>query len=94
MTDVTVVAATHNRADRLVALLNALRAQTLGRERFDVVIVDDASGDDTARVLAAAQERGFGRRGNAAAQPAIQTRHRGLRAHTTWALTRAKRRMF
>jgi glycosyltransferase involved in cell wall biosynthesis len=58
MTDVTVVAATHNRAERLAALLDALRAQTLGSERFDVVIVDDASGDDTARVLAAAQERG------------------------------------
>jgi glycosyltransferase involved in cell wall biosynthesis len=58
MTDVTIVAATHNRADRLAALLDALRAQTLGSERFAVVIVDDASGDDTARVLAAAQERG------------------------------------
>jgi glycosyltransferase involved in cell wall biosynthesis len=58
MTDVTVVAATHNRPDRLAALLDALRAQTLGSERFDVVIVDDASGDDTARVLAAAQKRG------------------------------------
>jgi glycosyltransferase involved in cell wall biosynthesis len=58
MTDVTVVAATHNRADRLAALLDALRAQTLGGERFAVVIVDDASGDDTAGVLAAAQERG------------------------------------
>ena len=58
MTDVTVVAATHNRADRLAALLDALRAQTLDGERFNVVIVDDASGDDTARVLAAAQERG------------------------------------
>jgi glycosyltransferase involved in cell wall biosynthesis len=58
MTDVTVVAATHNRADRLAALLDALRAQTLGPERFAVVIVEAASGDDTARVLAAAQERG------------------------------------
>jgi glycosyltransferase involved in cell wall biosynthesis len=58
MTEVTVVAATHNRADRLAALLDALRAQTLGSERFEVVIVDDASVDDTARVLAAAQERG------------------------------------
>ena len=58
MTDVTVVAATHNRADRLAALLDALRAQTLGRERFDVVIVDDASSDATVQVLADAQARG------------------------------------
>ena len=58
MSDVTVVAATHNRADRLAALLDALRAQTLGTERFDVVVVDDTSGDDTADVLAAAQARG------------------------------------
>jgi glycosyltransferase involved in cell wall biosynthesis len=58
MTDVTVVAATHNRADRLAALLDALRAQTLGRDRFDVVIVDDGSSDGTQELLAAALARG------------------------------------
>jgi len=58
MTEVTVVAATHNRADRLAVLLDALRAQTLGSARFDVVIVDDASTDATAAVLGAAQARG------------------------------------
>jgi glycosyltransferase involved in cell wall biosynthesis len=56
--EVTVVAATHNRAGRLERLLEALRAQTLGADRFEVVIVDDASQDDTRDVLAAAQERG------------------------------------
>jgi glycosyltransferase involved in cell wall biosynthesis len=53
---VAVVAATHNRADRLAALLEALRAQTI--RDFEVVIVDDASTDDTPAVLAEAKARG------------------------------------
>jgi glycosyltransferase involved in cell wall biosynthesis len=56
MRAVAVVAATHNRADRLAALLDALREQTL--RDFEVVIVDDASDDDTAALLAAARARG------------------------------------
>jgi glycosyltransferase involved in cell wall biosynthesis len=56
MSAVTVVAATHNRADRLAALLDALRAQTF--RDFDVVIVDDASADETTALLAEAQARG------------------------------------
>jgi glycosyltransferase involved in cell wall biosynthesis len=56
MSTVTVVAATHNRAGRLTALLDALRAQTV--RDFEVVIVDDASTDATAEVLATARERG------------------------------------
>jgi glycosyltransferase involved in cell wall biosynthesis len=56
--DVTVVAATHDRRERLLALLDALRAQTLGAERFEVVIVDDASSDGTPDLLAAEQARG------------------------------------
>jgi glycosyltransferase involved in cell wall biosynthesis len=55
---IAVVAATHNRSDRLAALLDALRAQTIGRERFEVVIVDDASSDDTRELLADAAHRG------------------------------------
>lgn len=50
--------ATHNRRDRLEALLAALRNQTLERDRFEVVIVDDGSGDDTWEVLQSAQGRG------------------------------------
>jgi glycosyltransferase involved in cell wall biosynthesis len=56
MSAVTVVAATHNRADRLASLLDALRAQTF--RDFDVVIVDDASADATAGLLADARARG------------------------------------
>src|SRR3954452_3482097 len=48
---VTVVAATHNRARRLEALLASLAEQTIGTEAFEVVIVDDASQDDTPAVL-------------------------------------------
>ena len=55
--EIAVVAATHNRADRLAALLDALRAQTIGNSRFEVVIVDDASSDGTREVLADAVQR-------------------------------------
>jgi glycosyltransferase involved in cell wall biosynthesis len=56
--EIAVVAATHNRSERLAALLEALRSQTLGAGRFEVVIVDDASSDGTRELLAAAQQRG------------------------------------
>ena len=56
--EIAVVAATHNRSDRLAALLDALRAQTLGSDRFEVVIVDDASSDGTRELLAEARGRG------------------------------------
>lgn len=41
--DASVVVPTHNRPAGLAALLGALRAQTLDRERFEVIVVDDGS---------------------------------------------------
>jgi GT2 family glycosyltransferase len=56
--EVTVVAAAHNRAERLQILLDALAAQTLGTDRFDVVVVDDGSRDATPEGLARAAAAG------------------------------------
>ncbi len=55
--ELAVVVATHNRRERLVALLDGLAAQTIGPERFEVVVVDDGSSDGSASVLAAESER-------------------------------------
>lgn len=51
--ELSVVVATHNRADRLEELLRALEAQTLAAGRFEVLVVDDGSRDATPEVLAA-----------------------------------------
>ena len=48
---VSVVVATYQRADRLPDLFRALESQTLSSDSFEVVIVDDASDDDTPAVL-------------------------------------------
>jgi glycosyltransferase involved in cell wall biosynthesis len=56
LVEVSVVIATRNRARRLEAALASLRAQTLGA--FEVIVVDDDSSDDTARVLEAERARG------------------------------------
>lgn len=55
---VSVVFATRDRAERVGALLESLRAQTLGRDRFEVVAVDDGSSDRTPDVLRRAEEAG------------------------------------
>ena len=55
---VSVVVATHNRAARLRRLLDSLAAQTLDRGRFEVVVVDDASHDETPQVLDHADANG------------------------------------
>ncbi|MFN2627566.1 MAG: glycosyltransferase family 2 protein [Gaiellaceae bacterium] len=47
----SVVVATRNRAKRLDALLRALCKQSLGRDAFEVVVVDDESEDETAELL-------------------------------------------
>lgn len=56
--DLTVVVATHDRAERLGRLLDALRRQTLARDRFEVIVVDDGSRDGTPGVLGRAVAAG------------------------------------
>jgi glycosyltransferase involved in cell wall biosynthesis len=48
---ISVVVATRNRSDRLRALLDGMRAQTLAAGEFEVVVVDDASTDRTRATL-------------------------------------------
>jgi glycosyltransferase involved in cell wall biosynthesis len=45
--DVSVVIPTYKRSDRLASLMDALDAQTLDAHRFEVIIVDNFSNDDT-----------------------------------------------
>src|SRR5688572_18253328 len=49
---VSVVMATKDRARRLGDALASLRAQTIGLERFEVIVVDDGSTDATPQLLA------------------------------------------
>lgn len=49
--ELSVIVITHDRPRRLAALLSSLRCQTLATHRFEVVVVDDASGEDTAELL-------------------------------------------
>jgi len=49
--EVAVVVSTRDRAARLAALLESLGGQTIDRDRFQVVIVDDGSRDGTAALL-------------------------------------------
>ncbi|MGI8461303.1 MAG: glycosyltransferase family 2 protein [Solirubrobacterales bacterium] len=56
--DVSVVVATLNRAELLEGLFAGLRAQRLDRNRFEVVVVDDGSTDETPALLEAERERG------------------------------------
>lgn len=53
---VSVVVATRNRADRLQRLLASLSSQTLPLDRFEIIVVDDASTDRTPSVLESAQD--------------------------------------
>jgi GT2 family glycosyltransferase len=50
--EISVICPTYRRSDRLRRLIAALEDQDLERGRFEVVIVDDTSPDDTAAVAA------------------------------------------
>ena len=50
--EISVVVPTYNRAGNLAALLASLEAQTIGPARFELIIVDDGSQDETAPTLA------------------------------------------
>lgn len=49
--DVSVVVPVRDRATVIGDLLHALESQTLRRERFEVIVTDDASRDQTARIV-------------------------------------------
>jgi glycosyltransferase involved in cell wall biosynthesis len=49
--DISVITPTRNRAGMLARCLHYLSEQTLGPERYEVLVVDDASTDETATVL-------------------------------------------
>jgi glycosyltransferase involved in cell wall biosynthesis len=55
---VSVVVATKNREGMLRALLSCLEAQTLDREAFEVLVVDDGSTDGTRAALEEAVQQG------------------------------------
>jgi glycosyltransferase involved in cell wall biosynthesis len=55
---VSVVVATKNREPMLRALLSCLEAQTLGRDAFEVLVVDDGSTDGTRAALEETVQRG------------------------------------
>jgi GT2 family glycosyltransferase len=83
-TQVSVVCPTHERPERLARLLDSLRAQRLDPARFELVVVDDGSGPQTAATIAAAVQAGLAitcLRNESAAGPA-NARNRGWRAAT------------
>jgi len=52
---VSVVVPVHNGAGTLGALLDALRAQTLRADRFEVLVVDDTSSDSSIEIVRSAE---------------------------------------
>ncbi len=51
MCDISVVTSTYNRSEMLLQCLDALDAQTLPRETYEVLVVDDHSPDNTEEVM-------------------------------------------
>ena len=77
----SVIIATRDRAPLLNSALRSLEAQTLAADRFEVIVVDNASSDDTAGVVAAFGDRLPGLQYLHEAEPGLHAgRHRGLKA--------------
>ncbi|MGR5148958.1 glycosyltransferase [Photobacterium alginatilyticum] len=51
MIEISVVIPTYNRSDLLSHTLTALKAQTLDKDRFEVVIIDDGGSDDSEEIV-------------------------------------------
>ena len=54
---VTVIIPTHNRSQLLTQTVDSLLAQTYPADRWELILVDNNSSDDTAGVIAAAVPR-------------------------------------
>ena len=76
---ISVVLPTHNRAGLLPRALASVLAQTCG-EAFEVIVIDDGSGDGTAAYLAAIADPRLKVLRNETAQGAAAARNRGLAA--------------
>lgn len=78
---VSVVVPTHNRADRLPRVIDRLMAQDIPLDRFEVILVDSNSRDDTPAVSARLVERHPNLRVFRCDQPgAAAARNKGLEA--------------
>ena len=68
--DFSVIIATYNRRELLLRAIQALRAQTLDPDRFEIIVVDDGSTDGTAAALQGSGAQVFSQpnRGPAAAR--------------------------
>jgi glycosyltransferase involved in cell wall biosynthesis len=51
MPKVTVIICTHNRSKKLLDTLIALENQTISKDEFELIVVDDGSTDDTPEIL-------------------------------------------
>jgi len=79
--DVSVVIPTYNRRDSLLRLLSSLDRQSLDKERFEVVVVDNNSTDGTLDAVAR-EARGLRLRLRSVSEPeqgAVHARNRGIR---------------
>lgn len=83
--EISVVVPVHDESGNVIALLDEIEAALAGRHRFEAVFVDDASGDDTRRVLLAYARRHpwltvLAHRDNCGQSAALLTGVRGARA--------------